>query len=395
VSKVQSIGGQTLIGNLNRVFHCNHYNAHLQMSILMSKGLPGHDAERLLVDAVAPLIVYLKQQGYTDAQLLHEFSYCGFGKLHKENDKIWACPSSHYGQSIYAHGKPQKTCFFNAGFIEGITEKLTEEVACQSLGEHEDLFEISENDANTSSYFKYDFAPKDNVPERFQMVGGQGFDTDVDEAGIIATVGTLPLYGSIGAKGDGLIHAFGVVLTNHFADYYNRISYETFFAMKNAGIPLDEVCEVFIQSGHVCAFNTFGGIMSSPEWAAAIEPMCKDREDWFHGMVAVINALGWGTYRIEKLDVEQTLIMRIYNSYEGVGYRRLYPPSKDKEMSFLAMGGVLGLVHLLWKVDIREKPELSHDFYTDQFNNHENSYQVEQTHAIAAGDDYDRIVVTR
>jgi len=48
---------------------------------------------------------------------------------------------------------------------------------------------------------------------------------------------------------------------------------------------------------------------------------------------------------------------------------------------------------LLWKVDIREKPELTEDFYVNQFNNIGNSYQVKQTHAIAAGDEYDRVVV--
>jgi hypothetical protein len=44
-------------------------------------------------------------------------------------------------------------------------------------------------------------------------------------------------------------------------------------------------------------------------------------------------------------------------------------------------------------VDIREKPELTEDFYVNQFNNFGNSYQVKQTHAIAAGDEYDRVVV--
>ena len=126
-----------------------------------------------------------------------------------------------------------------------------------------------------------------------------------------------------------------------------------------------------------------------------IEPMCEKREDWFHGITAVINALGWGTYRIENIVPDEELIIRIYNSYEGVGYRRLYPQTDDKNVSYLAMGAVLGMAHLLWKIDIRDRPTLDHDFYVNEFNNHENSYNVEQTHAIAAGDEYDRIVVSR
>lgn len=392
MSKIKKIGGQTLIGGLNRVFHCNHYNAHLQMSVLMSEGIGTHDPKRLLADAVTPLLTLLKATGYTQKDFIHEFSFCGYGKLRPIDDTHWATPSSHYSQSIYLHGKAMKTCFFNTGYIQGITERVGDEIRCQQLGDKADLFALSNESADTNSYLinEYDLTP---VPERFDFEGCQAFNTAVDENQILQAVAGLPLHGNLGAEDDGLIHAFGVVLTNHFADYYNRISYETYFKMLEAGIPEGDVKEIFIQAGHVCAFNTFGGIMSSPEWHAVVEGYCHDREDWFHGMVAVINALGWGMFRIEKIDVEKELIMRVYNSYEGVGFRRMYPACEDKNMSFLVMGGVLGLVHLLWKVDIREKPTLDEDFYVTQFNNPKNSYMVEQTHAIAAGDEYDRVVI--
>jgi hypothetical protein len=119
---------------------------------------------------------------------------------------------------------------------------------------------------------------------------------------------------------------------------------------------------MFIQAGHICAFNTFGRIMSSPEWYSLVVPMCESKEDWLHGMIAAINILGWGVYRIEKIVPEKEFIVRVYNSYEGVGFRRIYPPTDDKNMSFLAMGATLGLVHLLWKVDIRDKLALTQEF---------------------------------
>ena len=112
-------------------------------------------------------------------------------------------------------------------------------------------------------------------------------------------------------------------------------------------------------------------------------------------MVAVINILGWGVYRVEKMELENEFIIRVYNSYEGVGFRRMYPATDDKNISFLAMGVILGLIHLLWKVDIRDKPELTQEFYVEQFNNYENSYSIEQTHAIATGDEYDRFIVSK
>ena len=392
MSKIQKIGGQTLIGGLNRVYHCNHYNAHLQMSVLMSEGIDNHAPERLLIDAVTPLILKLKENGYQENDLVREFSFCGYGTLHAIDDRHWGTPNSHYSQSIYLHGKAMKTCFFNTGYIQGITETYGEEICCQQLGDKADIFSHSNLAVDTPDYLIHTYPLRD-APERFDFAECQAFDTRVDEQKIISAVAGLPLYGRLSENQDGLIHAFGVVLTNHFADYYNRISYETYFKMLNTGIPVGDVKEMFVQAGHVCAFNTFGGIMSSPEWHAVAEIYCDDREDWFHAMVAVINALGWGMFRLEKIDVEQELVMRVYNSYEGVGFRRMYPAVEDKNMSFLVMGAVLGLVHLLWKVDIREKPTLDEKFYVTQFNNSENSYSVEQTHAIAAGDDFDRVVI--
>jgi hypothetical protein len=361
----------------------------------MSEGIENHNPEGLLADAVTPLIAALKADGYTEKDLLNEFSFCGFGKLQQLDAKLWETPVSHYGDSIYMHGKPHNSCYFNAGYIQGITELTTEQTASKLLGEPKDQYTVSDSPTDLTSYLTNDFDLLANPPARFEFSDPATSKTEVNEDDIIKAISGLPLYGKIGPKGDGLINAFGVVLTNHFADYYNRISYQTYFAMLSAGIPEDDIKEIFIQSGHICAFNTFGGIMLSPEWNAVIEPMCQTREDWFHGMVAVINALGWGTYRIEKIEIEKEFIVRIYNSYEGVGYRRMYPLSEDKNVSFLAMGGVLGLVHLLWKVDIRDRPTLNQNFYVTQFNQPETSYEVEQTHAIAAGDEYDRIVIRR
>jgi len=354
------------------------------------------DPEALLTDSVTPLVRLLKQHGYSDKQCIEEFSYCGFGILQQVNAKTWITPSSHYGEAIYTHGKPYRSCYFTSGYIQGLVNQPVIEVECQVEGAPEDGFECQEQPLHIVDYLQRPLALSAEIPERFQFPECQSFHTRVDEAAIIEAVNSLPLYGKMGEDDTGLIDAFGVVLTNHFADYYNRISYETYFALQKAGLPEAESKEMFIQAGHVCAFNTFGGIMSSPEWHAVVEPFCDNREDWFHGLIAVLNTLGWGIFRLEKIAVEQELIVRLYNAYEGVGYRRLYNElAADKNISFLAMGAVLGMVHLLWKVDIRTKPTLNQEFYVQQFNNPENSYHVEQTHAIADGDAFDRFVVSQ
>lgn len=385
--------GQTFIGGLNHVYHCNHYNAHLQMAVLLGEGVEeGFDPRRLLHDSTARLVHYLRQRGYSRADLEAEFTHCGFGVLQQTGPTHVETPSSHYGQATYLLGRAEKGCFFNAGFIEGMTGRATKEAKCRHEGATEDGFDLGQ-EVSAQPNPLINTPPFTPIPARFDFPGCEISGTPVDEERIVSTVATLPLYGrSPDEGGDGLIPAFGVVLTNHYADYYNLISYESYRRMVSAGIPADLAGEAFEQCGHVCAFNTFGGIMESPEFHGLVVPMCQSVEDWIHGMVAVVNALGWGTWRVERIVPGQELVIRIYNSYEGIGYRRLYPQADERQLSFLAMGGVQGLAHLFWKIDIRERPGLSEDFYFNVFNNPNGRWNVKQTHAIAAGDEYDRFV---
>ena len=384
--EITRIGGHNIIGGLSRVIHCNFYNAYLQMTVLLTEGAGDSNPERLLTDSATALINLLKQRGYTNKDLLSEFSSCGFGILKQLDDNTWETPRSHYGEAICIHGKPHKSCFFTSGYLQGLLNKTVTEIACKHNGAEKDQFSVQGELPKIENYLNREFELQTNIPEP------SNFDTRIDEEKIISVVKNLPLYGD---EESGLIEIFGAVLTNHFADYYNRISYESYFALRDAGIPDEDSKEMFIQAGHVCAFNTFGRVMKSPEWYQLVVPMCDRKEDWFHGMIAVINTFGWGIYRVEKLDPAGETIVRVYNSYEGISYRRMYPKSDDKILSFLAMGAVLGLVHLLWKVDIRDKPELTKEFYVEQYNEASSSYNVGQTHAIAAGDEYDRFIVSK
>jgi hypothetical protein len=304
-------------------------------------------------------------------------------------------PSSHYGQSTYLLGQPDVGCYFNAGFLQGMAGREVIELACRHKKAPLDTFKVGGSVPAPANPLANP-APFTPVPKRFDFAGCEANGTAVDEDKIVGTVATLPLFGrSPSDGGDGLIPAFGVVLTNHYADYYNLVSYETYRRMVDGGVPDNMAREAFVQCGHVCAFNTFGGIMESPEFHGLVVPMCKTVEDWIHGMVAVINALGWGAWRVEKIVPGKELVVRIYNSYEGIGYRRLFSPSQVKQLSFLAMGAVRGLAHLFWKIDIRQRPGLTQDFYFNVFDSHDGYWNVEQTHAIAAGDEYDRIVTWR
>ncbi|NET39964.1 MAG: hypothetical protein F6K19_49770, partial [Cyanothece sp. SIO1E1] len=85
--------------------------------------------------------------------------------------------------------------------------------------------------------------------------------TNIDEPAILTALAGLDLSGNE----EGLIPRFGVMLTNHFANFYNRISFE--FVRRMSGTGMLEMGEILLQdAGYQCAFNTFGGIMISDEW---------------------------------------------------------------------------------------------------------------------------------
>ncbi len=183
----------------------------------------------------------------------------------------------------------------------------------------------------------------------------------IDEKAVVTAVSSLGIAGD----DEGMIPAFGLYLTRHMADYYNRISFAA--ARKMAGSGLEEDGRaLLVEAGHVCAFNTFGGIMKSAEWDAVVRPMIGTREDWLRGMVAVVNAFGWGRWSVVDLVPDETLHIAIEGSYEASGWLRDYPPS-DQPRCYLACGGVAGLMNLLYVADITAAPTLDEAYYAKHF----------------------------
>jgi hypothetical protein len=188
----------------------------------------------------------------------------------------------------------------------------------------------------------------------------------IDQDAIVSAVAGLDLRGNE----EGLIPAFGLYLTRHYADYYNRASFEYLHAAENRGAAqARDARRALTEAGHICAFNTFGGIMLSQEWDAVVMPMIQTREDWVAGIVAVINAFGWGRWSLAGLRPNRDFELIVDHSYESEGYLRDYP-RRDPEQGgvcFLATGGVAGIMNLLYHGDITQRPSLNESYYTRLF----------------------------
>lgn len=203
----------------------------------------------------------------------------------------------------------------------------------------------------------------------------------IDEAKVVAAVSGLGITGN----DEGLIPAFGLYLTRHMADYYNRISFALARQLEAQSEELvHDARALLVEAGHVCAFNTFGGIMQSPEWDAVVAPMIENREDWIRGMVAVVNAFGWGHWRVEQLAANELLRISITDSYEAVGWLRDYPKSEHPRC-YLAAGGVAGLMNLLYVGEVTSRPKLDEAYYVRLFRGGDR-FVGEEIECVARGD---------
>jgi predicted hydrocarbon binding protein len=211
----------------------------------------------------------------------------------------------------------------------------------------------------------------------------------IDERAIIDAVAGLGIAGN----DEGLIPAFGLYLTRHMADYYNRISYAAARRLERESEVADDARALLVEAGHVCAFNTFGGIMKSAEWDAVVRPMLESPEDWIRGMVAVVNAFGWGRWSIAELSPAERLVIRVKDSYEATGYRRDYGVS-DRPRCYLATGGVAGLMNLLYIGDITGAPELDEEYYVKLFRGGDH-YVAEEVRCLAMGHDRCELIAGR
>ena len=172
-SEITNEHGQTFIGGLNRVFHCNYYNAYLQTAVLLSEGAGDCQPRRLLSDAVVPLVRRLRKAGYTERDLREEFSFCGFGKLRRSvNATEWLTPTSHYGQAAIMQGHGQCSCYFNVGYIAGITDLETEETMCKQGRAPVDWYKTGETLHPIKDYLKAQ-AELRPAPARFDFPGAQ------------------------------------------------------------------------------------------------------------------------------------------------------------------------------------------------------------------------------
>lgn len=398
--------GQLLLGPEPILAHCNFYNYWLQKTVLLVEGLGMEDVIR---DAAAGLAhAYVTGAAATlgvetpaeRARVAEDFfANQGFGTLRlgdvTPDGGAATTPSSHYGQLFQSIAQVERfeapQNLFDQGFIAGAASAVhglepgafeLDGVRCHSVGDA-----IGEVRLKRASEPRAPFpAPGPGPGGAVAAPAASEFST-LDEPAILEALAGLDFSGNE----EGFIPRFGLMLTFHWANFYNRVSFEFHRRMKDTGF-IEEAETLLTDAGHQCAFNTFGGIMTSAEWDAVIRPQIKNRTDEVHGMMAVVNALGWGVYRAVEVSSNRCVV-QIWDDYESRGHRAMYGDA-DRPINFLAMGAVVGTMNLIEVGDIASKPDRSGDFYARVFNS-EQSFKGRITKSSAMGDPVTEIVAER
>ena len=395
------------------VYHCHHFNLFLDQTI--DDALGTEASFRLRMSAAREFSGHLLSAVCEHAGVstpperltlaAHLFKLMGHGSLDFDADFTGGTAHGshlHYGFSwLEKYGKQVRRRHPADGFAAGFAAAALE--IAYDLGpgslcgvEHECV-------ALRSPQCRIEIAP-DAIPETAAgaVIGERESEGVVGapEDGLFEDLIHPIVLGlkefTAGVQGDerGLVQAFGVFVTMHLCGYYNRISYDAVdYIEKSAPQSVGVLEELLRESGHVCVFNTFGGILLSPEWEGLVGTPTNDPAKIVAWCMAIGRALGMGHWTVAEFEPERRLVLRTSSSYESV-YYRAREGLAPRAVEYLFQGAALATAQLVHRVDWEAKPQLTQEYYKRLFKGGV-PWRAEQTQSIVRGDPVSEVVVTK
>jgi len=313
-------------GGADVILHSHHYNSRIQSTIEGASGVDGKSILRSAAEAVfADLAV-------TDgAAAAARYSDLGYGVLAPESDGCVEATSSSFVEGWNA-GFPARTepvCTLTEGFLAGAHRAVTgeavayREVTCRVTGAARCRFERVAGDP-IAPLTKHPFEPRGAPP---------------DENAITSAVAAMPIHGG----GEGLIPMFGVYLARIPADFYNLACIRFVEEMRAKGLGRNAV-RLLVADAETAAINTFRAITASPEWARLA---MRESSDKLHCIVAMSNALGWGSWDVTSHHPGEALQLESRRGYEARGYRELRGLATEPRC-FMLRGAAAGIMDLMY-----------------------------------------------
>ncbi|MBC77740.1 MAG: hypothetical protein CME64_17170 [Halobacteriovoraceae bacterium] len=351
--------GLKLLGGMNMVLHCHHYNARLQRTLEQNKKV---DGKKIIRETAATIywelfsnILEAKEQSDTIIEDLYRFLGFGILDLSRLKEGKITSPFSHYveGWNCGAIKTEGTVCRVTEGFLEGaIKAVFNKDVSVEEL--------CCANQAN-SSVCEFKVTPLDMPKNKFEkrtkndvnFITNQKHNeatSNIDKGKVINAVIRMPLEGN----NEGLIPSFNVYLAHTPQEFYNLLTIRFIKEMEKVGFG-DLAKEMLVEDAEHCALNTFGGILESEEWEGLVRPMVKVQSDKLFGLVAVANGLGWGRCHIAEHHPYEALKLCSTNGYEAYGYIEAQGHHESPQC-FMLRGISAGLMALVYeKGDFEER----------------------------------------
>ncbi len=197
-----------------------------------------------------------------------------------------------------------------------------------------------------------------------------------------------------GVQGDqhGLIPAFGVFVSMHLSDYYNRTAYEMVHSVERVAPAGAGVAEALLrEAGHVCAFNTFGNILLSPEWEGLVGAPSGDPLETIVFCAAIARGLGFGHWTVQSFEAGKRFELVAPCCYDTPFYLRNYGQSQ-KPRSYFLQGAAQAMMVLAHRVPWTERPRLTQEFYANLFRT-KIPWATTQTRCVTQGHPICEVVV--
>jgi hypothetical protein len=398
-------------GDSSVVFHCHHFNLFLDQTIDDALGRKTGTAVRVSAareasyQLLSSLVRRVSAESSVERLELAQsvFAAMGHGRLALNAPRGQGSARGdtlHYGHSWFEkYGQSVRRRHpadaFAAGFAAAATE-VAYDLPRESVGATETRCVAMRDQA-----CEFDFVPGAAAEPRpvvdlettRALLGT--VPAGCHESRISEIAGTLRAF-LAGVSGDerGLVQAFGVFVTMHLAGYYNRVTYDTQARIMQLVPRSVHVFESLLrESGHVCVFNTFGGLLLSPEWEGAIGSLRADAEEIAMNCCAIARALGFGRWTLREFIPGERLVIDTPATYECPYYLTRHGRS-ERPSCFFLQGAALAIMQLASRVQWDSRPRLTQDFYNKLFRGGL-PWRVEQGECVTRGDGFCRVVVSR
>lgn len=190
----------------------------------------------------------------------------------------------------------------------------------------------------------------------------------------------------------GLIPAFGVFVSMHLSDYYNRTAYEMLHAVERSAPAGAGVAEALMrEAGVQCAFNTFGNILLSPEWEGLVGAPSGDPLQTMIFCTAIARGLGFGHWTVQAFEPGKRFELVAPCCYDTPFYLRNYGQS-EKPRSYFLQGAAQAMMVLAHHVPWTERPRFTQEFYQKLFRTRL-PWSAKQTRCVTQGHPSCEVVV--